>query len=223
MKKILIIGGTAGLGLSLAEQMLKDGNSVYIAGRTDPKIPGLCFIPCTISEDQNDLSMAVSEVLDVIKEVDVFVYAVGFNQIGLLDSFESSELALMVNVGLLAPVEFTRQLLAKQGNLPGFIAITSTSATIPRKDEPVYAGVKAGLAHFTRSVALDERVTQTLIAAPAGMNTRMQHERGHKSTQDLLDPKWVAEQILTEFAETKSCREILILREPPRIEVVSSV
>ncbi len=55
-KDILIIGGTSGLGLELAQIYADLGHHVTITGRADPKKANVKFLPFNIDADAQSLS-----------------------------------------------------------------------------------------------------------------------------------------------------------------------
>jgi short-subunit dehydrogenase len=102
----------------------------------------------------------------------------------------------MINVGGRGLIYLMKSLLKKQNDLEELITITSTSHWTPRKLEPIYNFVKAGAGHFSNSMAEDGRVGKVLVAGPAGMNTEFWDGVERNDLDTMLDPKWVAEQIM---------------------------
>lgn len=211
----LIIGGSSGLGFSLAKALAKN-NDVHVTGRRDPKETGITFHSFAL-DGQANLFEAVSSFIAALPKIDLFIYAAGYFQDGRTTDLSQAQIQEMLDVGLVAPIYFVRELLEKQAELPGFIAITSTSQWTPRLLEPVYTAVKAGLGAFANSTSLDPRVKKTLVAGPAGMKTRF-WDGTDKDTSTMLDPDWVADEILKLYADDYSYRYSRILREPARVE-----
>src|SRR3989338_6779319 len=127
----------------------------------------------------------------------------------------------MEDIGLLAPALIVQRIIKKQGSLAGFIAITSTSQWTPRLLEPMYTAVKAGLAMLANSLSLDPRIGKVLVAGPAGMATRF-WENNPRDMSKMLDPKWVAEQIIQLYADDFEYKFSRIMRDPPRVEIVET-
>lgn len=216
----LIIGGTSGLGLEMARLFRKEGYVVWVTGRTDPKEKMIPFCNFDINHDVGTLSLKADRIIDLTRPIHLLVYAAGFLGKGLLDNFTYSQISAMINVGLIAPALLLQKILRMQGKLPGFIAVTSTSQWIPRKEEPVYAAVKAGLSMLAHSVSRDSRVEKTLVAGPAGMNTRFWRSAPRSDQNELLDPAWVAAKIWESYQKDFKYRLIRILRDPPRVESI---
>lgn len=217
-KSVLVVGGSSGLGLKLA-LALSSTNSVIVTGRLLPLgRTEVIFRPFSLNARDNfasDLDGLVAE----LPPIELLVYAAGFYQEGEIADLSDKDIANMVNVGILAPAMLLQRLLKKQSRLAGFIAVTSTSQWTPRRLEPVYTAVKAGLGMLANSVSLDQRIEKVLVAGPAGMRTRFWNS-SPRDTTTMLDPGWVAEQILDQYTGSFKYKFVRILREPTRVEVV---
>lgn len=215
----LIIGGTSGLGLELAKKLTKT-HSVFVTGRTDPALGGIHFLPLEI-DSTSQWEAKIDDILESIGQVDTLIYAVGYFQDGRITDLTNDDIKTMMNVGVNAAMFVTKQLLERQERLPEFIAITSTSQWTPRLYEPVYTAAKAGLGAYANSLSLDERVKKTLVAGPAGMATNFWHDTDPKAhdTSKMLDPVWVADEIM-KLRDTEAAYTFAkIMREPARVEI----
>lgn len=218
-KTALIIGGTSGLGLELAQLLHHQGYRTVVAGRRKPEVDGISVEFLDMSGATTaDLADRIAKVLEAVGHVNLLVYAPGFYQEGTLDELSSSDINDMMNVGLNGCTLALNHILSQQ-RLEGFIAITSTSQWTPRLTEPVYTAVKAGLAMLANSLSLDPNVGKVLVGAPAGMATRF-WEGTERDLTSMLEPRWVAEEMLKAYQQDFKYLLIRILREPPRIEVV---
>lgn len=218
VQRVLIVGGTSGLGLALATIFRQNGNEVFVAGRTDPKFDSLIYIDLDIGPDPILLGEGIDRVVEKAGFIDLLVYASGSSPIGAIDTLHDDGIDTLVNIGLTAPAKFLQRILQRQKSLSGLIVITSTSQWIPRMEEPVYAATKAGLSMLAASVSLDPRIEKTLVVGPTGMDTKMQVGRKYKGI--LLDPSWVATQILEWYKTDFKYQLIRILRDPPRVETL---
>ncbi len=216
----LIIGGTSGLGLELARKYKERGDEVLVLGRKDPDETGVQYIHFDL-RGRETLQSTVDLLVGELPHIDTLVYAAGFFQEGTVTDLEPEDIMNMLDVGLNGAIWFVRELLEKQSSLQTFVAITSTSQWIPRKLEPVYTAVKAGLGHFANSMSLDGRISKTLVAGPAGMKTAFWRMTDRDTSQDN-DPVWVAGQILAAMDDQFSYRFIQILRNPPQVNIVET-
>ncbi|MDE1924693.1 MAG: SDR family oxidoreductase [Patescibacteria group bacterium] len=215
----LVVGGTSGLGAQMAIR-LATAYEVHITGRK--RLVGVNAEKVHFHElrldDRGSLSDAIGELVEKLPPLNLFVYAAGFFQKGAIDDLHESAISAMIDVGLQAPAFFLHHILARQRFLQGFIAITSTSQWTPRREEPIYTAVKAGLGMLAHSVSLDTSVERVVVAAPSGMRTRFWEQDG-RDTSSMLDPDWVAAQILAQYKGAYGYKFLKILRDPPRVEV----
>ena len=220
MKKqtALIVGGSSGLGLELGH-LLSESHQVFVTGRRDPKQKDATFVPLELGG--GNLAENLDKLIGNLPNIDLLVYAAGFYQEGKIDELSDDDIRKMENVGLLAPVLLVQRIIKKQDSLAGLVAITSTSQWTPRLLESPYTAVKAGLAMFANSLSLDPRIGKVLVAGPAGMATRF-WENNPRDTSKMLDPKWVAKQILELYEENFKYEFARIMRDPPRVEVVET-
>ena len=216
----LIFGGSSGLGLELGIQLSKH-YQVIVTGRRDPQNEHVSFREFDVPWDIAVARTYFEVLLQRLPRVQLLIYAAGYYQEGSISQLSDAEILEMVNVGIVVPAMLLRRILGTQGELSGFIAITSTSQWTPRNYEPVYTAAKAGLGMLANSLALDERVGKVLVAGPAGMQTRFWEGTG-RDTSTMLDPKWVAEQILDAYEGDFQYKFIRILRDPSRVEQVEA-
>lgn len=216
MDTVLIVGGSSGLGFALAKQLAANAD-VHITGRRDPKSPGLTFHHLELTD--SNIAVELDALVTTIGSVDLVIYAAGFLQQARLAELSDTDIDDMLKVGVTAPAKLLRRILTHQANLPGLIAITSTSQWTPRRIEPIYTASKAGLAMLANSLSLDESVQKVLVAGPSGMQTRF-WEHDPRDTSMMLEPDWVAEQILQLWQDDYQYCFAKILREPARVEVI---
>jgi NAD(P)-dependent dehydrogenase (short-subunit alcohol dehydrogenase family) len=215
----LIVGGTSGLGLAMAEQ-LKAENTVYITGRHDPQAEGMTFHELQLGK-LDGLLANIHTLVEALPKLDLVVYAPGFYQEGTITDLNEDQIQEMLSVGVTGAMYVAREVLNKQGELAEFVAITSTSQYTPRLLEPVYTVAKAGLGAFSNSLSLDPRVKKTLVAGPAGIKTKF-HEGRDVDMSTYLTPEWTAEQVIEHLSGDYIYKYIRILREPAHVEVIET-
>jgi short-subunit dehydrogenase len=212
----LIVGGTSGLGLALAKRLTPSYN-VHIIGRQDPNVSQFTFHEMDLGQI-NESIQSIEDLAAQLPKIDMLIHAAGFYQEGTITEINEDQINKMMNVCLSSAIAFTRQLLLKQGELPIFVAITSTSQYTPRLLEPVYTVAKAGLGAYANSLSLDPRVKKTLVAGPAGMKTKF-HNAREVDMSTYLEPEWVASQIEQLLEGQYSYKYARILRDPAHVEI----
>ncbi len=216
----LIVGGTSGLGLEIARGFSELGGDIYVTGRRELEEPGLQYERFDLSEP--NLPQRVGELVIKLPEISTLVYAAGYFQEGRVTDLSDEQIEEMIDVGGRGLIYFTRALLEKQGKLDELVTITSTSQWTPRKLEPIYNFAKAGAAHFSNAMSVDGRVGKVLVAGPAGMNTAFWEGIERDDFDEMLDPSWVAGEVLNLRGDDYKYRFAKIMREPARVEVVET-
>lgn len=222
-RKILIIGGTSGLGWELARIYDGLGHTVFITGRKTPNLEGtsIRFFPLSIGESTAGIPAALDSLVGSINDtINTLVYCAGFYQEGTIDALTDGQIEQMVSIGILVPALLIRRLKNHPGNPLKVMLITSTSQFTPRLLEPVYCATKAALGALGESLALDPELGKVVVAAPAGMDTPFWSSE--RNTEGFLDPHWVAEQIRDFSGGPFKYRFIKIMRGPARVEVVET-
>lgn len=216
----LVIGGTSGLGLELAKDLQATGSEVYVTGRRELDEPSLHYEKFDLTAP--DLPQRIGELVMRLPEINTLVYAAGYFQEGRVTDLSEQEIEQMIDVGGRGLVYFVKAVLDKQGSLDELITITSTSQWTPRKLEPIYNFAKAGAAHFSNAMAEDGRVSKVLVAGPAGMKTAFWEGIERNDLYKMLDPAWVADEIIKLRQDDYKYRFAKIMREPARVEIVET-
>lgn len=163
-KRVLITGGSSGIGLAIAEAMLAKGARVVVTGRrTDilkaaidrlrkaaSSIDGVAADVATEKGRAATLAFA----LEKLGGLDVLVNNAGGVRAGRLEETTADEIRSMIEVDLVAPIMLTRAALpALRESKEGLVVnITSGIALVAAPFYATYAGVKGGLAKFGESL-----------------------------------------------------------------------
>lgn len=216
----LIVGGTSGLGLEIAKGLSDQEGGTYVTGRRPLDEAGLHYEQFDLAEP--NLPQRIGELVAKLPEINTLVYAAGYFQEGTVTDLSEEQIEEMIDVGGRGLIYFTRALLERQGKLDELVTITSTSQWTPRKLEPIYNFAKAGAAHFSNAMAEDGRVAKVLVAGPAGMNTAFWEGIERDDLDKMLDPSWVADEVLKLREDDYKYRFAKIMRQPARVEVVET-
>ncbi len=219
-KDILIVGGTSGLGLELAQMYADLGHRVTITGRNDPKKANLKFLSFNIDANAQALSQSIEHLLSELPSINTLIYLAGYYQEGTIDKLTDDDMVIMMNVGITVPAMLIRRLKTNPGAPLKVMLITSSSQYTPREREPLYAATKAGLGMLGACLGLDSELGKVLVIAPSGMKTPFWDET--KDTTGYLEPKWVAEKIIELSSGPFKYKYAKILRAPERVEVVET-
>lgn len=218
-KRILIVGGTSGLGLEIAKRYTLDAHTVCVTGRKNPNLPGATYQELAIGHEPSQLAKDIDRVLSNFENVNTLVYAAGFLQRGHIDEFSDGDLGAMVNVGLLAPAMLVQRLKRLSRTPIKVMLVTSSSQYTPREFEPMYCATKSALAMLGASLVRDREIGKVLVVAPSGIKTPFWQET-KENTDTMLDPKWVSDKTIELSGGNFRYKFAKILRDPMRVEVV---
>ena len=186
-KRVLITGGSSGIGLALARVMLAKGARVVITGRRADAISQALDELAGPERDINGVAADVATVegraatidgaLDRLGGLDILVNNAGVVRAGRLEEVPESAIRTMVEVDLLAPILLTRAALPalRQGGNSLVVQVSSGIGLIGTPFYTTYSAVKAGLAHFgeaLRRELLGEGVN-VLTVYPVATDTAM--------------------------------------------------
>ncbi|RKR45245.1 SDR family NAD(P)-dependent oxidoreductase [Paraburkholderia sp. BL17N1] len=159
-RRVLITGGSSGIGLALAHILGLKGAHVAISGRRtdklDDAIASLRVSGITAKAIVADVATesgraaTIEEVLETLGGVDILVNNAGGVRAGRLENTTESEIRAMIEVDLVAPIFLTRALLPslRESGDSAVVNVASGIALIGMPFYTTYAAVKAGLAHF---------------------------------------------------------------------------
>ncbi len=186
-KRVLITGGSSGIGLATAQAMAAAGSRVFITGRraevvaaaVDQLRSGGAAADGVAADVATDSGRATTLAtgLEKLGGLDILVNNAGGVRAGRIEDTSQSEIRAMIEVDLVAPILLTRAALPHlraSGN--GLVVnITSGAALFGMPFYATYAATKAGLARFgeaLRRELMGEGV-HVLTAYPAGTDTPM--------------------------------------------------
>jgi uncharacterized oxidoreductase len=159
-KKVLITGGSSGIGFAIAEAMLAKGADVAITGRRQDVVTQAAR---QLRQDGRRVESAAADVataggreatlklaLEKLGGLDVLVNNAGGVRAGRLEDTTEAEIRTMIEVDLVAPILLTRSALpALRAGGDGLVVnVTSGIALVAAPFYATYASVKGGLAKF---------------------------------------------------------------------------
>jgi uncharacterized oxidoreductase len=170
---ILITGGGSGIGRGLAEELLKLGNQVIIAGRRKHALdetiaanPGMKSLALDIESPAAIRDFAARVVAD-FPRLNVLINNAGIMKAeNLLD--QQSDLAhaeSIVAINLLGPIRLTAALLPYLQQQPHatIINVSSGLAFVPLVFTPTYCATKAAIHSYTQSLRYQLKAAQVEV------------------------------------------------------------
>jgi uncharacterized oxidoreductase len=159
-KRILITGGSSGIGLATAQAMMIKGAKIVITGRR-PDVLGSATerlralggrVDSVVADVSTETgrSATIKGAIEKLGGLDVLVNNAGGVRAGRLEETSEAEIRAMIEVNLVAPILLTRAALpAIRASGSGLVVnVASGIALIGAPFYTTYAAVKAGLARF---------------------------------------------------------------------------
>jgi NAD(P)-dependent dehydrogenase (short-subunit alcohol dehydrogenase family) len=164
--RVAITGGTSGLGLALARELVRRGSRVAIVARGRERVesiareaPGSLFGIAGDVSRKDDIYPIATQVLGNLGGLDVLVNNasdLGPVPLALLADTECEELERALATNLLGPFRLTKALLgalaasAREGRGAVVLNISSDAAVNPYSHWGAYGASKAALHHLSR-------------------------------------------------------------------------
>ena len=185
----VIVGGTDGLGRTLAIRYLRAGWRVIVLGRTDRRTmadAAASYVPVDLTDAASVHGIAPSLSAAGVDAIDVLIHCAGIGWVGDTALQSAASIDAMVAVNIWTPVAITHQLLPLVERVQGrIVLIGSIAAFVPAPHYAVYAASKMAIDGFVRSFAqeIGARVTVQVIH-PGAIGTAFHAKAGATS----LDP-----------------------------------
>jgi NAD(P)-dependent dehydrogenase (short-subunit alcohol dehydrogenase family) len=161
-KKVVIIGGTSGIGLATAKMLVYGGARVLVTGRSQVSLKStqkaLGKSGTAVSSDARsltDLDALAARVKAEFDTIDLLFVNAGFSAFAPLESLTEAVYDEMFNLNAKGPF-FAVQKLAPLITRGGSVVLTTSTANI--KGMPMvgpYGGAKAALRSFARMFAVE--------------------------------------------------------------------
>lgn len=207
--KILITGGSSGIGLALAAKLKSLNNYVIVTGRNRTKLDqvadehGLDTFQCDLA-DPEGVKALIKAVQTQHPDVNVIINNAGLQyNYDFTDtvSFSKIEYEVEVNFNVVAKLcsAFLPLLLGHKES--AIVNISSGLALSPKKSAPVYCATKAGVHIFTKALRYQMEGTNVRVfeVLPPLVDTPMTAGRG----KDKIAPETVAEEFIRGFEKNK--------------------
>ncbi|MEM6996404.1 MAG: SDR family NAD(P)-dependent oxidoreductase [Myxococcota bacterium] len=182
---VFITGGTSGIGLCLATQLVAAGNEVVVCGRSEEKlaaaaatVEGLHTIRCDIA-DEADVEACLERLASDFPNLNVLVNNAGvFHLHRFGEGDDALDLAVQeMTVNYFGTLRLIKRMLPRLSERPraAIVNVTSGLAYIPFAAAPTYSATKAALHSFTQSLRhqLKDSSVQIFEVLPPVVDTPM--------------------------------------------------
>ena len=208
-KTILITGGTSGIGLELAKQLLERGNTVLVTGRDPEKLeaarqslPGLHTFQSDVS-DPGAIKTLCGTVLAQFPMLDALINNAGImRNLNLNQDRVLTDATREIEINLSGPIQMIQQFLPHFKTRPEALIVNVSSglAFVPLSLSPVYCAAKAGLHSYTQSLRAQLAGTHVQVIELASPGVETPLFRGEFAAemqgQKAMDPVVLVNQAL---------------------------
>jgi NAD(P)-dependent dehydrogenase (short-subunit alcohol dehydrogenase family) len=214
--RVLVTGGSSGLGAAVVTAVMKNGGQPYVIDRQAPA-DGVPWVQCDLA-DTRAAERATAELAERAGGLDGVVTAAGTDVPGRLADVPAATWEKVVTVDLLATAAVVRAALPWLERSGGtIVTIASTLGVKAVSDATAYCAAKFGVVGFTRALAaeLAGTVGVTLLI-PGGMRTAFFDDRDPQyqpgADAVLNDPANVAAAVLFALSQPLGCavREMVV-------------
>jgi NAD(P)-dependent dehydrogenase (short-subunit alcohol dehydrogenase family) len=217
--RVLVTGGSSGLGAAVVTAVAKAGGQPYVIDR-QPPADGVPWLRCDLA-DTRAAERATAELADRAGGLDGVVTAAGTDVPGRLADVPAATWEKVIAVDLLATAAVVRAALPWLERSGGtVVTVASTLGVKAVSDATAYCAAKFGVVGFTRALAMElaGRVGVTLLV-PGGMRTAFFDDRAEQylpPDRDKLNrPEHVAANVVHVLGQPAGCeiRELVVCHE----------
>lgn len=192
-KKVLITGGSSGIGLSTAELLSKQGAEVLITARTKEKLqrakekaPGIVSVYETDVSELDEVLELARKVKEDHGKIDVLINSAGIVHPGRLKDLTYEQIESIIDVDLKGTVNTTKAIMPLIGS-PGYIVnISSAAGFIGIYGYTAYCAAKFGVWGFSQSLRMElepEGIGVSVVFPPDTDTPQLEFENRTKPEQ----------------------------------------
>ncbi|WP_291293573.1 SDR family NAD(P)-dependent oxidoreductase [Enterococcus sp.] len=207
---ILITGGTSGIGLEMARQLLALGNTVIVTGRDNAKLeatkkelPDIHTYQSDVSDPQSIVKLQQKVTAD-FPQLNILINNAGIMRAIDFNDTDYDAVCSEVTVDLNGPIRMVQQFLPQLKKQPesAIVNVSSGLAFITFPKAPIYSAAKVGLHAYTKSLRLQLKPTNIKVfelappktSAPM-FNRKESNSEGGNNLPTMEVPQVVASMI----------------------------
>lgn len=186
--KILVIGGSSGLGLSTIE-LLRENHTVINAAPS--KVEGLENYELDLTNNESVRSFT-NEVLEKHPNIDCLIHSAGLYQSDESLNIDSEEIDRIFSVNTTGVMKITNKLLPLLQKNKGAVIIIG-SINVHKRNHLVYTPSKCALQAYVEYLQGVEKDVRISMINPGLMNTQLfEHAGATRDKSDAMNPQDIA-------------------------------
>ena len=215
-KNCLITGATGGIGKEIAELMIQEGCNLFLTSENECKLKNFSiqlkkkykknieWANCDFSDIHNLYGFAFNEFF---RKTDILINSVGIFYKKELEDTEPNILRNIFSINLMSPIKMCEMIIPfmRERKWGRIVNIGSSSSYNGYAKTTLYCATKHGILGFSR--ALHDEVKKDGIrvfcVSPAGVKTKMGKIASNNNYDTFLNPKEVAEYIVSSIKYDK--------------------
>jgi short-subunit dehydrogenase len=195
-KSILIVGGSTGIGLALANQAVKQYKKITIIARE--KTPEIRQLNIDfIKQDFNNIEI-IRATLQMVKP-NTIILCVAQGLYGDVCHLENDQILNCINTTYLSTIFWIKEAINILPPNSKIAWLSSLTAKIPHNNWSVYASAKAGVEHFISSIRekAEQKEISITVCYPSCVATGFHEKAGTQTPKDAIKPSEISEELLT--------------------------
>ncbi|MEM6789998.1 MAG: SDR family oxidoreductase [Myxococcota bacterium] len=178
-KKVLITGGTSGIGLATAKRLVEEGAQVLVTGTNRERLDAAHALDGVTAIENDAGEASAADALAAAVEstfggnVDAVFLNAGFGRFHPVSDVTAEEFDAQFNVNVKGPLLQTKALAPLLSDGGAIVLNTSVVQTMGMPNAAIYTGTKAALRGVTRVLAreLAPRQIRVNAVSPGPINT----------------------------------------------------
>lgn len=183
LRRVLITGGTSGIGYSTALKFAMEGDKVVITGRNrdagakiEQEYKNISYVYADLS-NKDDIERLIDQTYEILGDLDILVNNAGVLILKGLEEMDIDDFIYTYKVNLFAPFHIMKKVLPRMASNGGGIVInvSSIAGISPYPYGSAYCSSKAALISLSKALALEyaSKGIRIVVVAPGLVKTRM--------------------------------------------------
>jgi NAD(P)-dependent dehydrogenase (short-subunit alcohol dehydrogenase family) len=239
-RRIVLTGGTTGIGREIALKLAKLGANILIAGHDDQHLNDT--LKALDKSEQNGAlngiaaDMGTEEGIKALfakvdelfgGKIDVLINNAAIAY-GSVTEGSYSDWKKVIDTNLLGYIATTREALDRMQNVeaPVIIHVGSMSADIREQGSSIYVATKAGIQGFSESLRkeVNERGVRVTLIEPGAVSTNMQPKDDPEKQKaidnhEMLHSADIAQSVVYTLTQHERC-DVVEIRLRPRLQLI---